>query len=75
MGSKYPVLKSNEIITILNSFGFRVISQKGSHIKLHKDGLIVKTVIIPNHYEVAKGTLQSILEQAGITLEEFLTKL
>jgi predicted RNA binding protein YcfA (HicA-like mRNA interferase family) len=59
----------------LNGFGFIVISQKGSHIKLRKDGLIVRTVIVPNHYEVAKGTLQSILEQAGITLEEFLSKL
>jgi predicted RNA binding protein YcfA (HicA-like mRNA interferase family) len=75
MGSKYPVLKPNEIITALNEFGFRIISQKGSHIKLRKDGAIVKTVIVPNHYEVARGTLQSILEQAGITLEEFLTKL
>lgn len=75
MGSKYPVLKPNEIITALNEFGFRIISQKGSHIKLRKDGAIVKTVIVPNHYEVARGTLQSILEQAGITLEEFLRKL
>ena len=74
MGSKYPVLKPNEIITALNEFGFRIISQKGSHIKLRKDGAIVKTVIVPNHYEVARGTLQSILEQAGITLEEFLMK-
>lgn len=75
MGSKYPVLKPNEIISALNQFGFKVISQKGSHIKLRKGGLIVKTVIVPNHYEVAKGTLQSILEQAGITLEEFTTKM
>jgi len=29
-------------------------------------------VIIPMHYEIAKGTLKSILEQAGIALEEFL---
>jgi len=75
MGSKYPVLKPNEIITALNEFGFRVTSQKGSHIKLRKDGSVVKTVIVPNHYEVARGTLKSILEQAGITLEEFLTRL
>ncbi|HHV64544.1 MAG TPA: type II toxin-antitoxin system HicA family toxin [Peptococcaceae bacterium] len=75
MGSKYPVLKPSEIISALNQFGFKVISQKGSHIKLRKDGSIVKTVIVPNHYEIAKGTLQSILEQAGITLEEFTTKL
>jgi len=75
MGSKYPVLKPNEIIKALNEFGFRVISQKGSHIKLRKDGTVAKTVIVPNHYEVARGTLQSILEQAGITIENFLTKL
>jgi hypothetical protein len=29
-------------------------------------------VIIPDHSEVAKGTLKSILRQAGITREEFL---
>lgn len=75
MGSKYPVLKPNEIIKALNEFGFGVVSQKGSHIKLRRDGSITKTVIVPSHYEVARGTLQSILEQAGITFEEFLTKL
>jgi predicted RNA binding protein YcfA (HicA-like mRNA interferase family) len=75
MGSKYPVLKPDEIIKALNEFGFRFISQKGSHIKLRRECSNVKTVIVPNHYEVARGTLQSILEQAGITLEEFLTKL
>ena len=34
-----------------------------------------KTVIVPIHSEIAKGTLKSILEQAGITLEEFLNYL
>ncbi|HOJ12214.1 MAG TPA: type II toxin-antitoxin system HicA family toxin [Clostridiales bacterium] len=43
--------------------------------KLRKTGKIEKTVIVPNHYEVAKGTLQSILEQAGISLEKFLKKI
>ena len=58
----------------MNDFGFGVVSQKGSHIKLRRDGSTTKTVIVPNHYEVARGTLQSILEQAGITLEEFLNE-
>lgn len=75
MGSKYPVLKPEKLISILGKFGFKVISQKGSHIKLRKAGDMEKTVIIPNHYEVAKGTLQSILEQAGISLDEFLKKI
>ena len=75
MGSKYPVLKPEKIISTLNKFGFKIISQKGSHIKLRKDDLKVKTVIVPNHYEVAKGTLQSILEQAELTLDQFVEKL
>ena len=72
MGSEYPVLKPNEIITILIKLGFVVVSQRGSHIKLRKEGKETRTVIIPNHYEVAKGTLKAILEQAGLTIEEFL---
>ena len=31
-----------------------------------------KIFIIPMHYEIARGTLKSILEQADIELEEFL---
>jgi predicted RNA binding protein YcfA (HicA-like mRNA interferase family) len=71
MGSKYPVLPPEKIISVLRIFGFNKISQKGSHAKYRKDGEINRTVIIPMHDEVAKGTLQSILEQANITLEEF----
>jgi len=72
MGSKYSVLKPNDIIAILMKFGFCLVSQKGSHIKLRKEGRETRTVIIPNHYEVAKGTVKAILEQAGLTIEEFL---
>jgi predicted RNA binding protein YcfA (HicA-like mRNA interferase family) len=72
MGSKYPVLSSNEIIRVLVKFGFVFISQKGSHLK-YSNG--IKTTIVPNHYEVAKGTLKSILELANISLEDFIAKL
>ncbi len=69
MGSKYPVLSPKIVIDILKKFGFEFVSQKGSHMK-YSNG--VKTVIIPNHDEVAKGTLKSILNMAGIALENFL---
>ncbi len=72
MGSKYPVMKPAEIIRILETFGFQKISQKGSHVKYRKEGNPARVVIIPMHTEVAKGTLKSILEQAGIELEQFL---
>jgi len=72
MGSKYPVLTPNEIINTLKKFDFSFVSQKGSHMK-YSDG--VNTAIIPNHNEVAKGTLKSILEQANISLDDFLQNL
>lgn len=71
MGSKYPVLSPEDIIKVLKKLGFYKVSQKGSHAKFRKDGNPKRTVIIPMHYEVARGTLQSILEQAGVELEEF----
>ena len=71
MGSKYPILPPDKIIKALQKIGYYKASQKGSHAKYRKDGNPIRTAIIPMHNEVARGTLQSILEQAGLTLEEF----
>jgi predicted RNA binding protein YcfA (HicA-like mRNA interferase family) len=71
MGSKYPILPPDDIIRALKKTGFYKVSQKGSHVKYRKDGIPTRTVIIPMHDEVARGTLQSILEQAEVTLDEF----
>ena len=64
-----PILKPEQIIKGLEGNGFLYVSQKGSHKKYRKDG---RTAIVPVHYEVAKGTLRSILEQAGLTLEQLM---
>ena len=72
MGSKYPVLPPQKIIKVLENNGFRFVSQKGSHLKYIKDSYVV---IIPNHNEIAKGTLKSILNMAHIEIEEFLSEL
>jgi len=69
MGDKYPILRPNEIISALSKMGFIFKSQKGSHAK-YSNG--VRTAIIPMHSSIAKGTLKSILIQAGIELNEFL---
>ena len=49
------------------------MGRKGSHVRMKKlaepRNLIV---IIPDHKELAQGTLRSILRQAGITFEEFV---
>lgn len=72
-----PKLYSARIIlSALQRAGFTIISQKGSHIKLFRRELEKSfTVIVPNHKEIAIGTFNSILKQAGMTrknLEKFI---
>ena len=69
MGSKYPVLKPDEIISALSKKEFGFKSQRGSHAKYSNGKRIC---VIPIHDEVAKGTLKSILVQADIELNYFL---
>lgn len=60
------------VLSALQRAGFSVISQKGSHIKLYKrEGEKSFTTIVPNHKEIAVGTFNSILKQAGISKKEF----
>ena len=64
-----PVLRPEQVIHGLEGNGFHFVKQRGSHRKYKKDG---RTAIVPMHYELAKGTLMSILEQAGLTLDELM---
>ncbi len=66
-----PVLRPNQVIAGLEKNGFRFVKQRGSHRKYRKDA---RTVIVPMHYEIARGTLLAILEQAGLTIKELLIK-
>ncbi|RMG28206.1 MAG: type II toxin-antitoxin system HicA family toxin [Methanobacteriota archaeon] len=58
-----------EVIKALRRIGFVVDHQKGSHVFLHNLEKNV-SVVVPDHKELKKGTLNSILKRAGITLEE-----
>ena len=75
MGSKYPVLSPKQVIKALEKIDFHFISQKCSHAKYKNSASPVNIVIIPMHSELAKGTLKSILEQADISLDDFLNLL
>lgn len=71
MGPLRP-LPFREVKARLEAAGFRVHSQRGSHVKFVKEtpsGVLV--AIVPAHKEIAVGTLRSILRQAGLTWEEF----
>ena len=69
MSPRPPLLPPEKIVAALIRDGFARVSQRGSHLKLKKSG---RSVIVPMHREVARGTLKSILEQAGMDVERLL---
>ncbi len=65
------LLSARLVLRALRRGGFDVVSQRGSDIKLKKrigDGELV--VIVPDHRELAEGTLTSILRQARLSRQE-----
>lgn len=66
-----PLLHPREVIKTFEQFGWAVVRQRGSHIILIKQGHIA-TLSVPNHSEVARGTLRSLISKAGITVEGFI---
>ncbi len=70
---KLPRLSGQEVIKILSKVDFVIARQKGSHIILTKQTQEdKKSVVVPNHKEVDRGTLLEIIRQAGLKKEEFL---
>jgi len=58
-----------QIVKALRRIGFIVDHQKGSHIFMHN---LEKnsSVIVPNHKEIRKGTLNNIIKKAGVSIDE-----
>ncbi len=70
---KLPRVSGRELIRLLGHFGFVEIRQNGSHVILKKsspDGEL--GTVVPDHKELAEGTLRGILRQAKISVEDFL---
>jgi len=71
---KLPVLSSDDVIKVLRKFGFRVHRQTGCHIHLLNEERRL-LVTVPNNRELAKGTLISIMKQAKVERDEFISKI
>lgn len=72
MSKKLPAVKPKEVVRALEKVGWQVHRQKGSHVSMHKKG-VSNLVVIPLHTrDLPKGTLHGILEDAGLTIEQFL---
>jgi len=66
------LLSSDQIIKTLQKFGFRLVSQRGSHQKYRREGF---TVIVPSpRKEIPMGTFRSIIRQSGLSVDDFFDK-
>ena len=77
---KLPVTSYKELLKLLKHLGYNVDRQHGSHIRLKK---ILHgghhSITVPAHKEIAKGTLNDILEKVSyhvdLSKEELISKL
>ena len=69
---KLPVVSGSEAVRAFRKIGYEFDEQHGSHIILRHDDAPHRRLSIPNHKELAKGTLRALIREAGLTVEEFV---
>jgi len=73
---KLPLVSGRTAVKTLESLGFVFVRQKGSHAVMRRttsDG--IRGCVVPMHSEIQPGTLRGILQQAGVTAEDFTAEL
>jgi len=69
---KLPVVSGAQVVRAFGRIGYEVDVQEGSHIILRHAQPPYRRLSVPNHREVAKGTLRALIRDAGLTVEEFV---
>ena len=76
---RLPRITARQLLRALKRAGFEVFDQEGSHVYLHRwmGGRWSQRVTVPFHAgkTLKPKTLQHILEQAGMSVEELIKHL
>ena len=67
---KLPVISGAQAVRAFERAGWRQDRQRGSHLVMLKAGHIA-SLSIPQHRELAPGTLRSLIRLSGLTVVEF----
>ena len=68
--SRLPALSGRDLIKALAKLGYAVDRRRGSHIILRRTQAPYRRLVVPDHDEIAKGTLRALLRDAGITVDD-----
>ena len=69
--STLPRVSGREVVKALRTAGYEQDRQRGSHIIVRQLAYPHRRITVPDHKEIAKGTLRAIIREAGLTVEEF----
>lgn len=72
--SKLPSISGRDCAKALENVGFYEKRRQSSHIILRRDEPFTQ-VVVPDHQELAKGTLRAIIRDADLSVEEFIALL
>jgi predicted RNA binding protein YcfA (HicA-like mRNA interferase family) len=67
--SRLPVCSGRDAVKAFAKVGYLVDHQTGSHIILRHPNR--RRLTIPDHRELAKGTLRALIREAGLTVDQF----
>ena len=68
---KLPVMSGIDVVKTFSKAGWIVVRERGSHIIMEKEGVDM-LLTIPRKNEVKRGTLRSLIADAGMTVDEFV---
>ena len=68
--SKLPSISGQECIKALTKIEFYFKRQEGSHIILRRDNPFCQ-ITVPNHKNIDRGALRSIIKQTGLSINDF----
>jgi predicted RNA binding protein YcfA (HicA-like mRNA interferase family) len=72
MSPKLPIVSGRQAARAFERVGYRVVRQRGSHIRLRDDQNSKHLPLtIPDHRELKPGLLRQLLRDAGLTVEQF----
>jgi len=71
---RLPVLSGAQVVRAFIRAGWRVDRQRGSHVVLIKQGHIA-SLSVPQHRELAPGTLRALIRASGMSVDEFTSLL
>ncbi len=63
--STLPRISGREVVTVLGKVGYEFDRQTGSHMVLRNPNAPFRRMVVPDHKEVAKGTLRAIIRHPG----------